>query len=314
MKHKFFPAIEPYSTGFLDVDGTHSLYWEQSGNPDGVPVVFVHGGPGGGSNPNCRRFFDPEHYRIILFDQRGCGKSQPFGSLENNTLAHLIADMESLRARLNINRWHVFGGSWGSTLTLAYAQAHPKCCLGLILRGIFLCEQSEIDWFLYGMGRFFPEAYERFLSPIPAAEHDNLLESYYTRLNSENEQEAIEIAQYWANFEGACAHLLPQKRKRDKDERLHNLAIARMEAHYFRNHPIAPEHSLLKGIDKIRHIPATIIQGRYDVICPIETAHKLHKAWPEADYIIVPDAGHSSSDPSLLSRLVEATENAKTIH
>lgn len=313
MSYKFFPPIEPYSSGFLDVDDTHSLYWEQSGNPDGVPIVFVHGGPGGGSNPKCRRFFDPSHYRIILFDQRGCGKSQPFGSLENNTLPHLIGDMNALRQRLNIDQWHVFGGSWGSTLSLAYAQSHPESCISLILRIIFLCEQDELHWFLYGMGKFFPEAYERFLSPIPHDERDNLLHAYYGRLTSENEQLAIDTAQYWANYEGACAHLLPQNRKRDKDERLHNLALARIEAHYFLHQAIPPENSLLHGIDKIRHIPATIIHGRYDMICPIETAHKLHKAWPEADYIIVPDAGHSSADPSLLSRLIEATENAKTI-
>ncbi|MCB9988904.1 MAG: prolyl aminopeptidase [Rhodospirillales bacterium] len=314
MKRDLFPEITPYSTGFLDVTGGHSLYWEQSGNPDGVPIVFVHGGPGSGTGPKHRRYFDPDHYRIILFDQRGAGNSNPHGGTENNTLADLIADMEALRHHLNIERWHVFGGSWGSTLSLAYAQAHPKPCISLILRGIFLCEQKELDWFLYGMGRVFPEAFEQFVDFIPEAERDNLLEAYYSRLFGDDKDIAMEAAQRWCAYEGGCACLIPRgDYEQDENEKIQNLALARIEAHYFRHQCIPPEKSLMKGIDKIRHIPATIVQGRYDMVCPIETAYKLHQAWPEADYIVVPDAGHASSDPSLLVRLLEATENAKTI-
>ncbi|MCB1556934.1 MAG: prolyl aminopeptidase [Alphaproteobacteria bacterium] len=311
-----FPEIQPYSTGFLDVTPPHSLYWEQSGNPDGVPVIFVHGGPGAGTTPKQRRYFNPDHYRIILLDQRGAGKSQPHACIEHNTLPDLVADMEALRAHLNIPRWHVFGGSWGSTLSLAYAQAHPDRCLSLVLRGIFLCEQAEIDWFVTpeGMGRIFPEAYEKLASFIPKSERDDLSAAYYRRLMDDDEALAQEAAQYWCEYEGSCAALLPRTDVQpDPEEQKHNLSLARMEAHYFRNNVIPPEKSLLKGVDKIRHIPAVIVQGRYDMVCPIATAHKLHKAWPEADYIVVPDAGHAGSEPGTLSRLIEATENMKTI-
>ncbi len=313
-QRELFPEITPYSTGFLDVDETHSLYWEQSGNPDGVPIVFVHGGPGSGTSPKQRRFFDPDHYRIVLFDQRGSGKSHPLACLENNTLNHLVGDMEALRTHLNIERWHVFGGSWGSALSLAYAQAHPERCTALILRGIFLCEQNEIDWFMNDMGTFFPGAAERFQNFIPEDERNNLLEAYYKRLTGTDEALKQKAAKIWCDYEDACVKLIPAPRTENIQEAPeHNLAGARLECHYFRNEFIRPAHSLLNGIDKIRHIPGTIIQGRYDVVCPIKTAYKLHKAWPEADYIIVPDAGHASTDTSLQSRLIEATENAKTI-
>lgn len=309
-----FPPLEPYSSGFLDVDGTHNLYWEQSGNPDGVPIVLLHGGPGAGASPAHRRFFDPDHYRIIIFDQRGAGRSQPLGCLENNTLNHLISDIEALRHHLRVDGWHIFGGSWGSTLALAYAQAHSDQCLSLILRGIFLMEQDEIEWFLYGMKMIFPEAWEQFAGLLPDHEHDNLLDAYYDILTGNDEEKRIDAAIRWALYESACSSLFPNYEiVTSNEQKNHALALSRIEAHYFKNHMIKSDDSLLNNIDKIRHIPASIIQGRYDVICPIATAYRLHVLWPEADYIVVADGGHSALDPAVRSRLVEATENAKTI-
>lgn len=312
--HKLFPSLKPYASGYLEVDHGHNLYWEQSGNPDGVPIVLLHGGPGAGATPTHRRFFDPDYYRIVIFDQRGCGRSHPLGSLENNTRKALISDMEALREKLRIPQWHLFGGSWGATLALSYAQAHPARCMSLILRGIFLCEQTEINWFLHGMGTIFPEAHEEFTHFIPKKERGDLLNAYYKRLTSDNEQECLAAAVRWSLYESACASLVPHYETiRTKDQKLRAIALARLEAHYFKHEAIPARSSLLKGIDKIRKIPTTIIQGRYDVICPIATAHKLSAAWPEADYIIVPKAGHSALDSAILSRLIEATENAKTI-
>ncbi len=308
--YDLFPPISPYSTGFLDVGGMHNLYWEQSGNPDGIPILLLHGGPGAGATPTHRCFFDPEAYRIIIFDQRGAGRSTPLGSLENNTLAHLVEDMEKIRAHLRVEQWHLFGGSWGSTLALAYATEHPERCLGMILRGIFLCEQPEIDWFLYGMRTFFPEAWDIFANGM----EENLLEAYYSALTGQDEQVKLEAAIRWSQYEAACSSLLPvQETITTAEQREHAIALARLEAHYFHKECIAPENSLLNKVDRIRAVPGTIIQGRYDVICPIRTAHKLHKVWPEADYIVVPDAGHSALDPALRSRLIEATETTKTI-
>lgn len=309
-----FPSVQPYSTGFLDVDDIHSLYWEQCGNPRGVPILFIHGGPGSGATPLHRRFFDPDHYRIILFDQRGAGRSNPLGCLERNSLAHLIEDIEKLRTRLNIESWHLFGGSWGSTLALAYAQEHPQRCLGMILRGIFLMEQPEINWFLYGMKMIFPEAWEQFAAPVPEDQRNNLLEHYYAVLTGDDERAQMDAAIRWSLYEGACSSLIPNYQTiTTAEQQSHALAIARIEAHFFRHEVLSGADSLLAHIDKIRAIPAMIIQGRYDVICPIHTAYKLHCLWPEADYIVVPDGDHSAMDPPLRSRLVEATENAKTI-
>lgn len=310
-----FPPIAPYSSGFIEVDDVHSLYWEQSGNPDGVPIVLLHGGPGAGSTPIHRRFFDPDHYRIIIFDQRGAGRSSPLGSLENNTLADLIGDIERLRHHLQIGKWHVFGGSWGSTLALSYAQKNPERCLSLILRSIFLATQAEIDWFLYGMKMIFPEAWEQFAHTVPEADRaNNLLDAYYDLLTGEPGDKQLEAAITWSLYEGACCSLLPNYETITTEEQKRQaLALARIEAHYFKTAVIPEEQSLLKNIDLIQHIPATIIQGRYDVICPILTAHKLHLAWPEADYIVVPDGGHSALDPPVRSRLIDATENAKTL-
>lgn len=314
MPFDLFPPLSPYSSGFLAVDDTHELYWEQSGNPDGIPVVHLHGGPGAGATAKHRRFFDPNHYRIIIFDQRGAGRSHPLGSLENNTLPHLLDDMEKLRHHLRVERWHLFGGSWGSTLALAYAQKHPQRCISLILRGISLLEQEEINWFIYGMKKFFPEAWEQFASLAPANEQDNLLNYYERILSSDDRKAAIDAAVRWSLYEGSCLSLIPNYETITSDEQKDIAwSIARIECHYYKNHVIPKEQSLLRGIDKIRSIPATIIQGRYDMVSPIATAHKLHHAWPEADYIIVPDGGHASMDPPIRSRLIEATENAKTL-
>lgn len=309
-----FPAITPYSSGFLSVDGGHNVYWEQSGNPDGVPVVLLHGGPGAGATPTHRRFFDPDHYRIIIFDQRGAGRSHPLGSLKSNTTRHLLQDIETLRIHLSVKRWHLFGGSWGSTLAMSYATAHPDKCISMVLRGIFLCEQSEVDWFLYGMKKVFPEAWEQFAGLFPEDQQDNLLDRYYTRLTSDDPKTRMEAAIRWSLYEGACSSLLPNFETITTEEQKQSaLALARIEAHYFKNEVIAPEDSLMNKIDQMRSIPTTIIQGRYDIVCPLETAYKLHQAWPEADYIAVPEAGHSALDPQMRSRLIEATENYKTL-
>ncbi|NCC21651.1 MAG: prolyl aminopeptidase [Alphaproteobacteria bacterium] len=309
-----FPEITPYSTGFLAVGAPHQIYWEQSGNPYGVPVVLLHGGPGAGATPKHRRFFDPDHYRIVIFDQRGAGRSTPLGDVTDNSPAHLVADMEALRERLGIERWHVFGGSWGSTLALAYATAYPDRCLSLILRGIFLFEKPEIDWFLTDMGAIFPEAWDQFRAHIPEEEANDLLTAYHRRLFSDDPATRLNAALHWALYEGACSALFPNYETISTDEqRQRAVALARIEAHYFLHHAFAPENSLLKKLDRIRSIPATIVQGRYDVICPMRTAYRLHALWPEADFVVVPDAGHSALDPPLRSRLIEATENLKTI-
>ncbi len=309
-----FPSVSPYSQGFLAVDVNQTIYWEQSGNPDGVPVVILHGGPGAGATATHRRFFDPEFYRIIIFDQRGAGRSHVIGNLYNNTLDHLISDMERLRKHLNVERWHLFGGSWGSTLALAYAVKHPQACTGMILRSIFLMEQAEIDWFMYGMKTIFPEAWEDFANFIPWNERSNLLDAYYRRLTSEDDKVSIEAALAWNSYETACSSFFPASDTiYTPEQRYYALAMAKIEAHYFSTQIIPPGKSLLKQIDRIRSIPATIIHGRYDIICPIDNAHRLHLAWPEADYVIVPDAGHSFLDPSIRSRLIESTENVKTL-
>ncbi|MGH1404502.1 MAG: prolyl aminopeptidase [Alphaproteobacteria bacterium] len=310
-----FPPITPYSNGFLAVDDLHNLYWEQSGNPDGIPIILLHGGPGAGATPIHRRFFDPDYYRIIIFDQRGAGRSTPLGSLTNNTTQHLIDDIETLRTHLRINKWHIFGGSWGSTLALAYASQHKEHCISMILRGIFLCEKDEIEWFLYGMKTIFPEAWEQFSSLIPQEEQGDLLKAYHKRLTQEDDKDLqLEAAVRWSLYEGACSSLLPNYETiTTEEQKQHALAISRIEAHYFKNHVFPEEKSLLNNIEDLRSVPTAIIQGRYDVICPIRTANKLHQLWPEADYIVVPDAGHSALDAPLRSRLIEATESAKTI-
>ena len=304
-----YPPIEPYASGMLDVDAHHRVYWETSGKPDGIPVLFVHGGPGSGTSPAQRRFFDPARYRIVLFDQRGSGRSTPHGALTDNTTPHLIADMEALRRMLDVQRWLVFGGSWGSTLALAYAQAHPERCLGLVLRGIFLCRKREIDWFLYGIRAFFPEAQRRLAGYIPEDERGDLLGAYHRRLIDPDPTVHQPAAHEWASFEAACSTLLPNPDlvAAFGSERT-ALSLARIEAHYFVNDIFLPENSLLDNLDRVRELPAVIVQGRYDAVCPIVTADELARAWPEARYAIVPDAGHSAFEPGLARELVAACD------
>ena len=306
-----YPEIEPYWTGQLEVGGVHQIYVEQSGNPDGQPVVFVHGGPGGGTESAYRRFFDPERYRIVLFDQRGCGKSRPHASLEDNTTWHLVDDMERIRIELGIDRWVVFGGSWGSTLSLAYAQTHPQRVRGLVLRGIFLLRPQEIRWFYQeGANFIYPDAWEHYLAPIPEDERHDLVSAYYARLTSDDPAVRQEAAKAWSVWEGSTSKLFTSP---DLIERMGGdefaQAFARIECHYFKHggffdHP----DQLLDGIAKIRHVPTFVVQGRYDVVCPMLTAWELHRRWPEAEFEIVADAGHSASEPGIVDQLVRATD------
>ena len=312
LRSELYPEIVPYNTGMLNLGGRHRMYFEESGNPHGVPVLFLHGGPGAGAAPAHRRFFDPAHYRIVIFDQRGAGRSTPLGELADNTTPLLIADIEKLREMLGIEAWLVFGGSWGSTLALAYAEAHPQRCTGLILRGIFLCRKSEIDWFLYGLRNIFPEAWQAFAGPIPEAERGNLLEAYHRRLTDPDPAVHMPAARAWGTYEGSCSTLLPSPETVAYFAGdVVALGLARIEAHYFRNDIFLPENSLLDNVQRIRHIPAVIVQGRYDAVCPIVFADDLHRAWPEAEYHVIPDAGHSAWEPGICAALVRACEQFK---
>ena len=310
---EIYPHLEPFVSGRLTLDPVHEMYWEVSGNPQGVPVLFLHGGPGAGASPSHRRFFDPESYRIIIFDQRGSSRSTPLGETRDNTTQHLIADIERLREHLQVEKWVIFGGSWGSTLALAYAQAHPQCCSALVLRGIFLSRQSEIDWFLYGMRAFFPEAWDEFSGFVPEQERQDLLSAYARRLDDPDPQVRIEAARRWGTYEGSCSTLLAGTSTvaHYADDRV-ALGLARIEAHYFANESFLEQDQLISGIDRIRDLPCTIVQGRYDMVCPIGTANELHHAWPEAEYIVVPDAGHSAWEPGISAQLVATMERLKT--
>ncbi len=305
---ELYPAIEPYETGVLEPAPPHRLYWEVSGNPEGRPVVFLHGGPGAGASADHRRFFDPERYRIVIFDQRGAGRSTPLGALAANTTADLVGDIELLRETLGIARWLVFGGSWGSTLALAYAQAHPERVTGLVLRGIFLGRPQEIDWFLHGMGRFFPDVWRPFAGHLPEAERGDLLGNYHRRLTDPDPEVHLPAARAWSAYEGACSTLLPSPETvaAFTDDGM-ALGLARIEAHYFVNRLFLEEGALLAGVETIRDIPAVIVQGRYDMVCPTATADALHQAWPEADYQVIPEAGHSAMEPGIRAALVAAT-------
>ena len=306
-----YPPIEAYRTGFLQVDGTHSIYFEESGNPAGKPAVFVHGGPGGGTSPFVRRYWDPERYRIILFDQRGCGKSTPHASLENNTTWDLVADIEKLREHLSIDKWQVFGGSWGSTLSLAYAQTHPERVTELVLRGIFLLRQKELRWFYQeGASSIYPDAWESYRDAIPEEERGDFIPAYYKRLTGEDEEEKIRCARAWSIWEGSTARLYSDPDLVAKTADPHfALSFARIECHFFINKGfMKSENQLIENIDRIRHIPAVIVQGRYDVVCPPVTAWELHRAWPEADFRMVQDAGHSAAEPGIAAQLVDATD------
>ena len=310
-RRTFYPEIEPYRTGTLRVSDRHEVYFEESGNPEGKPAVFIHGGPGGGTEPKQRRFFDPKAYRIVLFDQRGCGKSSPHACLEENTTWHLVSDMEQLRGHLGIERWQVFGGSWGSTLALAYAEKHPERVTELVLRGIFLLRKQEIDWFYQrGTDALFADAWEDYLAPIPPAERGDLLHAYYKRLTGDDPRAQQDAAKAWSIWEGRTSCLFPNEAliaRSGGDE--FSLAFARIECHYFVNRGFfESDGQLLEQVGRIRHIPGVIVQGRYDVVCPMESAWALHRAWPQADLRIVPDAGHSAYEPGNLHELIEATD------
>jgi proline iminopeptidase len=311
---KLYPSIRPYSSGYLAVDDIHTLYWEQSGNPDGVPIVLLHGGPGAGATPEHRRFFDPQFYRIVIFDQRGCGRSSPLGEVQNNTPDLLVSDIEKLRHHLRIGKWHVFGGSWGATLALLYAASHADNCASLILRGIFMLTQPETDWFINGPRTVFPEVWARFANHIPETERADLFEAYYQRIHGNDIDVQMAAALQWVAYESACATLYPQYQTMiTDDQRKQALAMARMETHYFKHHVFADDNSILSKINVFRHVPAVIVQGRYDMVTPLQFAYTLHKAWPEADYVIVPDGGHSALDPAIRDRLIAATDNARSI-
>jgi proline iminopeptidase len=312
LRQTFYPPIDCYRHGMLPLDSLHTMYYEESGNPDGIPVVFLHGGPGAGASASHRQFFDPAAYRIIIFDQRGAGRSTPLGELRDNTTPHLIADMETLRNHLNIERWMVFGGSWGSTLALAYAEHHPNRAMALILRGIFLCRDGEIDWFLYGLKQIFPEAWEKFVAPIAPSARDDLLAAYYKLLSDADPRVHLPAARVWSTYEGSCSTLLPNANivANFASDRV-ALGLARIEAHYFKHQIFLAPDFLLNNIGKIRHIPTTIVQGRYDAVCPIISAHDLVKAFPEVDYHIVSDAGHSAFEPGISAKLVETMEKLK---
>jgi proline iminopeptidase len=311
---ELFPPLEPYATGMLRVDDIHTLYWEECGNPEGLPVVFLHGGPGAGATPTHRRFFDPAGWRIVIFDQRGAGRSQPLGETRRNTTELLIGDIEMLRQQRGIERWHVFGGSWGSTLAIAYAETHAGRCLGLILRGICLMQKYEIEWFLYGLRMIFPEAWESFAGFVPTDERHDLLAAYGRIFEGSDEARKLDAIRVWAQYESACSALLPNAEAAQNagDDR-HRTGLALIEAHYFKNNLFTPDSKLLDNIGRIRTIPAAIVQGRYDAVCPIMTANELHRRWPEAEYNIIPDAGHSALEPGIRSALIEATEKFKAM-
>jgi len=304
-----FPDISPFETGFLPVSGGHVLYWEQVGAPRGQPVLFLHGGPGAGAGAVHRRFFDPAHWRVVIFDQRGAGRSRPLGELRDNTTPQLVADIEVLRRHLGIDSWLLFGGSWGSTLALAYAQAHPERVAGCVLRGVFLGRESEVDWFLHGLRRVFPDAWGSFADHLPPAERGDILGAYLARLTDPDPAIHMPAARAWSQYEGSCSTLLPAPDTvasfaQDRSA----LGLARIEAHYFAHGLFLPPGGLLAHMHRVAHVPAEIIQGRYDMVCPPETAFDLAAAWPKARLTIIPDAGHSALEPGVRTALVSAVE------
>ena len=309
-----FPDISPFETGYLPLDNGHAMYWEQSGNPQGMPVLFLHGGPGAGAGAVHRRFFDPNFWRIVIFDQRGAGRSRPLAGLDANTTPHLIADIEMLRKFLGIDRMLLFGGSWGSTLALAYAQAHPKRVTGAVLRGIFLGRPIEVDWFLYGMQRIFPDAHAAFANFLPEEERHDLLAGYLRRLTDPDPAVHGPAARAWSVYEGSCSTLLPSfdavsAYAQDRSA----IGLARIEAHYFNHDLFLPEGGLLAHMHRLQGIPAEIIQGRYDMICPAQSAFELAAVWPTARLTIVPDAGHSALEPGVRLALIAALERCRAL-
>ena len=308
---ELYPPIEPYNEGKLKVSDLHTIHFEESGNPDGKPVIFLHGGPGGGIMPIYRQYFEPAKWRIVIFDQRGCGQSTPHAELRENTTWDLVNDIEKLREHLGIEKWVVFGGSWGSTLSLAYSQTHPQRCQGLILRGIFMLRRKELLWFYQeGTSYIYPDAWEEYLKPIPIEERDDLLGAYYKRLTSPDKTIRLEAARAWSVWEASTSKLLQsQESIKQFSEGKFAEAFARIESHYFVNRGFfEQENQLLENLDIIRHLPGVIVQGRYDVICPMVTAWELHNAWQEAEFIVVPDAGHSMTEPGIVSALIDATD------
>jgi proline iminopeptidase len=306
-----YDPIEPFDAGTLSVSPVHTLYYEQCGNPDGQPVVFLHGGPGGGLITDYRRYFDPAVYRVVLFDQRGSGQSTPHANLEENTTWHLVADTERLREHCGISEWMVFGGSWGSTLALAYAETHPERVRQLVLRGIFLCRRKEIDWFYQGgASAVFPDAWEHYLKVIPEDERGNMLEAYHRRLTSDDEAVRLAAARAWSIWEASTSKLFPDQNLIADFEDPHKaLSLARIECHYFMNNAFFDaDNYLIENVGKIRHIPAVIVQGRYDMVCPMMSAWELHRAWPEAELRVIADAGHSATEPGIVDALVDATD------
>lgn len=305
-----FPEIKPYRSDFLPSQDPHQIYFEECGSPDGIPVLFVHGGPGGGCSTADRSFFDPKRYRIILFDQRGAGRSKPHAELMHNTTQGLIDDMEALREHLGVERWMLFGGSWGSTLSLLYAQAFPERVMGMILRGIFLCRQKDLNW-LYqgGAAHVFPDYWQSFLKPIPEPERHNMLSAYYQRLTSANQLAQMAAAKAWSQWEAQCATLRPNQELVSSFTNPHMaLAMARIEAHYFMHDGFIDDNQILNNMANIQHIPGMIIHGRYDMVCPLDNAVALYELWPESELKIIRDAGHSSREPSIVDALVRATQ------
>lgn len=310
-RRTFYPEIQPFRSGYLQVSAEHSVYFEESGNPQGKPVVFLHGGPGGGTSPKQRRFFDPKRYRIVLFDQRGCGLSKPHASLVANTTWHLVEDIEKLRQHLGIARWQVFGGSWGSTLALAYAEKHPERVTELVLRGIFLLRRWELEWFYQrGTNLLFPDAWEKYRDLIPEPERGDFIGAYHRRLTSSDPNVQREAARVWSVWEASTSHLLPDDvyvQSCAGDD--FSLAFARIECHYFVHAGFMErENQLIEDVGRIRHIPGVIVQGRYDVVCPPQSAWDLSRAWPEARLALVPDAGHSAYEPGIVHELINATD------
>ncbi|WP_075187643.1 prolyl aminopeptidase [Teredinibacter haidensis] len=306
-----FPEIKPYARHNLAVDDTHTLYLEECGSRDGIPVLFVHGGPGAGCSTQDRRFFDPERYRIILFDQRGAGRSQPHAELENNTTQHLVSDIEAIREYLNIDQWVLFGGSWGSTLSLLYAQSYPEKVLGLVLRGVFLCREKDLTWFYQqGADRIFPDYWKDFVHPIPEAERGNMIEAFYRKLTASNEIAKMAAAKAWSIWEGRCATLRPNPEVVNSFADPHlALSLARIEAHYFIHQAFIQPNQILENMARLEKIPGIIIHGRYDMVCPLDNAVEVHRLWEEAELHIIRDAGHSSREPSIVDALVKATND-----
>lgn len=308
--NKLYPDIQPYVTHSLQVDGRHTLHLEECGNPNGLPVVFLHGGPGAGCEPYHRRFFNPDKYRIILFDQRGCGRSRPHADLVDNTTWELVADMEKIRQHLAVERWLLFGGSWGSTLGLAYAQQHPEQVLGLVLRGIFLCRPHEIKWFYQqGASRIFPDYWNDFVAPVGEQDRHHMLEAYHELLTGDNEVQRMAAAKAWSVWEGRTATLLPDEAVVNHFGDPHTaLSMARIECHYFVNDAFLEPDQLLRGMARLQGIPGVIVHGRYDMICPLENAWQLHELWPDSELNIIPDAGHSAAEAGVTSALIAATD------